>query len=85
MENIGYHLQEIKKGIFGEHSKIIEETAEFEDAINQNCSLMALIELSDLIGAIDGYLKKHHPSINLTDLIDMSNVTQRAFKAGHRT
>ncbi len=83
-EKIGYHINSIPKGEFGELSKIKEEIEEALDAQNQDCALMVLIELSDTIGAIDGYLKKHHPSIQLDDLIKMSKITQRAFISGER-
>lgn len=48
----GYHLKEIPKGEFGEFSKVLEENFEYEDAMNQGCFLMALLELSDLYGAV---------------------------------
>ena len=80
----GYHLQDIEKGEVGELSKIYEEVEEIKDAADQGIEIMLLVELSDLIGAIDLYLKKKHPSITLEDLIKMSNVTQRAFISGGR-
>lgn len=80
----GYHLKEIAKGEVGELSKIYEEVEEIKDAEEQGVDIMLLVELSDLIGAIDLYLKKHHSSITVYDLIDMSEVTQRAFKTGGR-
>lgn len=80
----GYHLSEIPRGVFGEPSKIFEEVDEFDDALKQGASLMALIELSDLIGAIRGFLAEYHPSITLDDLVVMSDITGRAFEAGHR-
>ena len=48
----GYHLADIAKQPAGSAGKIREELEEFEDALEQECSLMALQELSDLIGAI---------------------------------
>ncbi len=80
----GYHLTPIAKGVVGEASKIREELEELEDAIEQGVKVMAMVELSDLIGAIDLYLKKHAPDISLDDLIRMNNVTQRAFRNGSR-
>lgn len=82
--NHGYHITDIPRGVYGESSKIIEEVNEFVDAENQGVTLMVLQELSDVIGAIDGYLKCHHPSINLSDLVKMSEVTNRAFQSGQR-
>ncbi len=81
----GYHIKDIEKGVLGEASKIREETEEFLDALDQESSVMALVELSDLIGAIHAYLRKHHPSIKIDDLIKMSDITARAFISGHRT
>lgn len=81
----GYHINELPRGEFGELSKVYEEIAELADAEEQGATLMLLQELSDTIGAIEGYLKKHHPSITLNDLIKMKDITKRAFEAGHRT
>lgn len=84
-ENPGYHLREIPRGIVGESSKILEEILELQDAESQECKVMALVELSDLIGAIALYLEKHHPETSLEDLVVMSQITRRAFKNGHRS
>lgn len=81
----GYHITTIPKGIIGESSKILEEILELQDAELQNASIMALVELSDMIGAVEHYLLKHHPSVSLEDLIIMSRITQRAFRNGHRS
>jgi phosphoribosyl-ATP pyrophosphohydrolase len=80
----GYHLTEIKKGTLGEISKILEEAEELADAEKQNCKVMALLELSDLIGAIEAYLHKRHPSLTIEDLHQMASITKRAFINGHR-
>lgn len=81
---VGYHKNAIARGVFGDDSKIYEEIDEFADALDQGVKVMALVELSDVIGAIKGYLAKHHPSITLDDLIAMAEVTERAFTAGAR-
>lgn len=80
----GYHKMEIPRGVFGEFSKIQEEVLEIQDSIAQNCKIMELIELSDLYGAISGYLKKHHPEITMDDLAKMAEITGRAFESGGR-
>lgn len=80
----GYHLIEPTRGEFGELSKIYEEIEEIQDAEAQGATLMLIQELSDTIGAIEGYLKKHHPSITLDDLIKMKDITKRAFESGQR-
>lgn len=80
----GYHLAAIDKGKRGEPSKIAEECAEFIDAIDQDCAIMALVELSDLYGAMRAYLTKHHPSVTMDDLRVMNDITERAFRNGRR-
>jgi len=80
----GYHIAKITRGVFGEASKINEETQEFMDAIKQENDILALVELSDLYGAIEGYLKKYHPSITMQSLKHMNEATARAFISGHR-
>lgn len=80
----GYHIAKIARGVYGEDSKIYEEVDEFADALDQGVAIMALLELSDLLGAIKGWLAKHHPSITIDDLLAMSAVTDRAFETGAR-
>lgn len=53
----GYHLSEITKGKYGTWGKVVEEWQEFKDALNQKSSIMSLVELSDLYGALAGYRK----------------------------
>lgn len=84
-QGVGYHLTKIEKGVFGELSKVLEEVNEAIDAENQGVNLMVLMELSDVIAAIDGYLKAHSPSTTLQDLVAMAEVTRRAFDSGERT
>jgi NTP pyrophosphatase (non-canonical NTP hydrolase) len=79
---MGYHNKIIPKGVLGEFSKIREEFLEAEDAIEQNNKVMILIELSDLLGAIEQYTAKYN--ITLEDLIIMKEATKRAFKDGSR-
>ncbi len=81
---MGYHKRTIKRGKTGEASKIMEEAEEFIDAIEQDVTLMGLIELSDLYGAMDAYLKKHHPSVSMDDLAKMAALTKKVFEEGHR-
>lgn len=80
---IGYHLYDIPKGELGERSKIIEEFKEWQDACEQDCKVMELVELSDLIGAIELYTNKHY-NLTLNDLIKMKDITERAFENGRR-
>ena len=80
----GYHMREIKKGTLGELSKIREELEEAEDAEEQGVDLMVLVELADMVGAIEAYLEKKCPHIDLDCLVSMAAVTRRAFESGHR-
>lgn len=80
----GYHLRDIPRGQFGELSKIEEEIVEIKDSIEQGCKIMELVELSDLYGAIEGYLAKHHPNVTMEDLKSMAAITGRAFRNGGR-
>jgi hypothetical protein len=80
----GYHLTPIPQGSYGDLDKIYEEVEELKDADAQGNRLMTLMELSDIMGAIRGYLEIHHPEMSLTDLIIMADATQRAFASGDR-
>jgi len=81
---MGYHLREIKKGEFGEISKIEEELDELKESLEQGNKIMAICELSDIYGALVGYLEKHFPNLTMEDLKTMSDATTRAFKDGTR-
>lgn len=81
----GYHITDIPKGVLGEASKIVEEAQEFADACLQKSNIMALVELSDLYGAMEHYLNKHHPTVTMADLETMASITKRAFDSGQRT
>jgi hypothetical protein len=80
----GYHLEVIPRGQHGELSKISEELHEAIDAEKQGNKIMLLVELSDIVAAIDGYLKKHCPSITLDHVANMAKATIRAFESGER-
>jgi NTP pyrophosphatase (non-canonical NTP hydrolase) len=81
----GYHKKDIPRGEYGKLSKIKEEVAELEDALEQGNKIMALVELSDLLGAITGFLKQeYNGTITLHDLKVMSKATKRAFRSGRR-
>lgn len=80
----GYHVTDIKKGVLGSSSKIQEELDELIDAESQKNKILALNELSDIIGAIDAYLSQNFSEISLKDLIKMSNATKSVFSSGVR-
>lgn len=79
---MAYHISEIPKGVIGEFSKITEEYEELLDAHNQKDSILELCEITDLIGAIEEYLKNFN--ITLEDAIKFSNKTKQAFKENKR-
>lgn len=68
--------------MFGEASKIVEEAAEFDDAIQQGVVVMALLELADLYGAVRAYAARHN--LTMQDLERMADTTERAFRNGRR-
>ena len=80
----GYHLADIPKGTIGQSSKILEEVLELQDAEAQGCKIMGLVELSDIVGAVELYLEKNFPDISMKDLKRMSKITRRAFEDGTR-
>lgn len=81
---MGYHKNKIPRGEFKEFSKIREEFLEAEDALEQDNKVMLLVELCDLIGAIESYCESKY-NISLDDLITMKDATKRAFNDGTRT
>lgn len=80
---MSYHLKTIPKGVLGEFSKIEEEFLEAQDAFEQKNPVMTLVELSDLLGAIEAYVATFR--MTLQDLIVMKEATTRAFNSGHRS
>ncbi len=79
---MGYHLKKIKKGKLGKISKVVEEINEYKDALKQKCEIMAILELSDIYGALELVAKSH--GLTMKDLKKMSKLTTKAFLDGHR-
>lgn len=75
-----WHVNDIEKGVYGELSKIREELEEAEDALNNGNTLMMLIELSDIIGAVEGIAEKYNLSI--TELKTFSDKVKEFKKEG---
>lgn len=75
---MGFHLKEIKKGTYGEISKIREELEELEDAEEQGIKLMVLFELSDIIGAVAGVAKKYN--WELEDLTNFAKLRSKVIE-----
>lgn len=78
----GYHLRPIARGTVGESSKIREELLELEDAEAQGVALMAMQEAADIVGACGAWARQR--GLTLQDLVDMAEVTRRAFESGER-
>jgi hypothetical protein len=81
---MGYHKAKIDKGKFGEISKIQEELDELKDSMDQQVVIMALVELADIYGAMEGFLDRYFPSITMEDVKKMSELTKHAFQTGDR-
>lgn len=79
---MGYHKTEIEKGTIGHFSKIKEEFQEAEDAFNQNDEILIIVEMADMVGAIEEYIKRWN--LDLTSLKKFSDKTKSAFKDGTR-
>ncbi len=79
---MGYHKREIQKGKIGEYSKIKEEFEELSDAVDQQNKVLIICELTDMIGAIEEYVKQFN--LTIQDLKEFSDLTKSAFKEGKR-
>lgn len=80
----GYHLVDIPRGDLGELSKLREELAELQDAMDQGSKVMMAVEAADLVGALKLFLERHLPGTTLADLETFSEITKRAFINGRR-
>lgn len=81
---MGYHLARIEKGEYGKLSKIREEFEELCDAVLQDNTVMAVNELSDMLGAMEGWMIENKISFTMEDLLVMMRATKRAFEDGTR-
>lgn len=75
---MGYHKIEIKKGVYGEFSKIREEFEELQDSVGQGNKILIICELTDLVGAIEEFALKY--GVTLNELKNFSDLTKSAFK-----
>jgi hypothetical protein len=66
----------IKAGVYGEMSKIQEELDEAIDAESQGQTLLLMIELSDIIGAVAGVAEKHGTSLEA--LVQFSELVRKS-------
>ena len=80
---MGYHTKKIKKGRYGEFSKVQEEWDELMDARLQDGKILELCELADLYGAISGYVEAKY-NLTMDDIAKMSKMTSEAFEEGSR-
>jgi surface antigen len=79
---MGYHTRPIPKGVLGEVSKIQEELDELLDAEAQQNKILAMVELSDLYGALEAVATRY--ALSMDDLRAMAHATARAFQDGSR-
>lgn len=79
-ERFKWHKREITRGVYGEFSKVLEEVEEAEDALEQNNKLMYLIELSDIVGAIEGIVENY--GLTLEELITFSDKVKESKRNG---
>lgn len=80
---MGYHKRAIRKGVYGEVSKIREEIEELEDSEEQGVAIMSMCELSDLYGALRAFAAKKY-NLSMEDLQKMADRTAEAFRDGTR-
>tara|TARA_B100000745_G_scaffold192726_1_gene126766 strand:+ start:31659 stop:31901 length:243 start_codon:yes stop_codon:yes gene_type:complete len=80
---MGYHIRPIQKGVLGTPSKIQEELDELKDAIEQDVKILAIVELSDIYGALEAVADSY--GMTMQDLAKMHQCTKRAFLSGDRT
>ena len=78
----GYHVRPIAKGVYGEPSKIREELEELEDALEQGNRIMALVELSDLYGALKAVAE--NLGATMSEVRIMAEKTSEVFRKGGR-
>lgn len=76
-----FHKRDIPEGVFGDFSKIEEEFFEAKDAVEQDVKVMLLIELTDLLGAIRGYMDKNYPGIGFDGLVKMMQLHHKVIEA----
>lgn len=77
-KGFSWHNRKIKKGEYGEVSKVEEELDEAKEALEQGNRLMFLIELSDIVGAVEGIIEKY--GLSLEDLIKFSDKVKESKK-----
>ena len=82
-KKVGYHNMIIPKNKVGTFEKILEEVDELKDAHLAKNKIMELVELSDLLGSVELYIKEKY-NMTLNDLDIMNKTTQRAFLNGRR-
>ena len=80
---MGYHKTIINKGTVGEFSKISEEYLELKDAVEQDCKILILNELCDLVGSVEMYVEQKF-NMTLKDIIQMKDLTKSSFVEGSR-
>jgi hypothetical protein len=69
-----FHKRPIEtRGVVGEISKIREELEEVEEALEQGDSMLVLVEVVDLLGAVHAFLvKRYGPTLGLPEMLNFS-------------
>lgn len=80
---MGYHKREIPKGTYGHFSKVEEEWEELRDAQEQGAAILELVEITDLYGALAGYVEQRF-GMTMEDVRKMAEMTRESFKEGKR-
>ena len=73
-----FHVMPVRRGTYGELSKVQEELDEALDAETRGQKLLLMIELSDIIGAVAGVAERH--GYSLDDLIQFSELRRNVFR-----
>lgn len=80
---MGYHKRDIPKGVYGSFSKVAEEWEELLDAQDQDAKVLELVEITDLYGALAGYVEAKF-GMTMEDIRLMAEMTRSSFKEGKR-
>lgn len=78
------HVSPIPVGTVGEFSKIVEEFHEAQDAHLQGDKVMLLIELGDMLGAVERFVAKNFKGVTFDDLVIRMKAHHAAIDAKQR-
>lgn len=72
----------IPKGVDGEVSKIVQCSAQMADAQLTRNPILALNDAACVVGAVKTWLRKHHASLTMDDLLKMAEVHEQVMRPG---